>query len=57
MICPPFIVPTQINKITNANAMPNSGYNIYGLIDSHFVQHHKLKCILIEKQKVFAYDN
>jgi hypothetical protein len=37
--------------------MPNSRCNIYGLIDSHFVQCHKLKCVLIEKQKVFAYDD
>jgi hypothetical protein len=37
--------------------MPNSGYNTYGLIDSHFVRCHKLKHILIEKQKVFAYDD
>jgi hypothetical protein len=37
--------------------MPNSGCNIYGLIDSYFVRRHKLKHILIEKQKVFAYDD
>jgi hypothetical protein len=50
-------MPAQINKITNANTIPNSRYNTYGLIDSHFIWHHKLKCILIEKQKVFAYNN
>jgi hypothetical protein len=37
--------------------MPDSRYNIYGLINSHFIQHHKLKHVLIEKQKVFAYNN
>ena len=37
--------------------MPNSRYNTYGLIDSHFVRYHKLKHVLIEKQKVFAYNN
>jgi hypothetical protein len=57
MICPPFLVPTQIDRITNANAMPDSRYNIYSLIDSHFVQHHKLKHVLIKKQKVFTYDD
>jgi hypothetical protein len=57
MICPPFIMPAQINRITNANTMPDSGCNIYGLIDSHFVRHHKLKHILIEKRKVFAYND
>ena len=50
-------MPAQINRIANANAMPDSGYNIYGLIDSHFMQRNKLQHILIEKQKVFAYDN
>jgi hypothetical protein len=57
MIYPPFIVPAQINKITNTNTMPDSGYNTYSLIDSYFVQYHKLKHVLIEKQKVFAYNN
>jgi hypothetical protein len=57
MIYPPFIMPAQINRITNINIMPNSGYNTYGLIDSHFVRYHKLKRILIEKQKVFAYND
>jgi hypothetical protein len=37
--------------------MPNSRYNTYGLIDSYFVRYHKLKHILIEKQKVFTYDD
>jgi hypothetical protein len=37
--------------------MPDSGCNIYGLIDSCFVRCHKLKRILIEKRKVFAYDD
>jgi hypothetical protein len=50
-------MPAQIDRITNINAMPNSRYNIYGLIDSYFVRYHKLKHILIEKQKVFAYDD
>ena len=57
MICPPFLMPTQINRIINANAMPDSGCNTYGLIDSHFVQRNKLQRIPIEKRKVFAYDN
>ena len=57
MICPPFIVPTQIDRITNTNVMPNNGCNTYGLIDSHFVCCHKLKRVLIEKRKVFAYDD
>jgi hypothetical protein len=50
-------MPAQIDRITNANIIPNSRYNIYGLIDSHFMQCHKLKYILIEKQKVFAYND
>ena len=37
--------------------MPNSRYNTYGLIDSHFIHCHKLKHVLIEKQKVFTYNN
>ena len=50
-------MPAQINKIANANTMPNNGYNTYGLIDSYFVQYNKLQYILIEKQKVFAYND
>ena len=57
MICPPFLMPAQINKITNANAMPNNRYNIYSLINFYFMQYNKLQHILIEKQKVFAYNN
>ena len=57
IIYPPFIVPAQIDRIANVNTIPDSGYNTYGLIDSHFVHCHKLKCVLIEKRKVFAYDN
>ena len=37
--------------------MPNSRYNTYGLINSYFIYCYKLKHILIEKQKVFAYNN
>ena len=57
MICPPFLVPAQIDRIANVNAMPDSGCNTYGLIDSRFVQRNKLQRIPIEKRKVFAYDD
>ena len=37
--------------------MPDTNYNIYNLINSHFIWKNKLQCVFIKECKIFAYNN
>ena len=57
MTQPPFIVPVLIDRVVSGRSMPDTSYNTYGLINSHFIRKNKLQRVPIKERKIFAYDN
>ena len=57
MTQPPFIVSVLIDQTASERSMPNTNYNIYDLINSHFVWKNKFQHVSIKECKIFAYND
>jgi hypothetical protein len=55
MNSPPFLVSTLVNGTCFAKTLVDCGCLAYGIIDSHFVTKHNLKCMPIEPRSITSF--